>query len=153
MDYIAFDVRRAIAAPTITGTAPNQTLQLTLPDCFTSYDSQGNPTRNSLIAPKISSDGKVRYNYNTTNSTYPTITVTYSVNSNGQLQRTQKFNATNASNTLIIANSVQGLSTTFNINQTSVVTFSIQFAPTMTTHDSTAAATTLTASTSIRDIH
>ena len=149
MDFIARDVRRAISAPSITGTAPNQTLTLTLPDCYSSYDSNGNPAHNSLVAPTISSSSKVYYNNNNT------ITVSYSINSSGQLQRQQTINSTNSTTYLVIANSVHGLTSSFQnpVNLNSIVTFSITFSPFMTTHDSTSTATTLTATTSIRHIN
>jgi len=139
MDYIARDLRRAL---TVTVSQNNQTLTVTVPDCYSSYDSQGNPN-SALVAPTITS-GAVNYG----NPAKP-LTICYYV-SNGQLLRQQTIGATGASSTLVIANSVQDLTSTFQ-NLTSIVTFNVSFLPTMTTHDRNQAATTLTASTSIRN--
>jgi Tfp pilus assembly protein PilW len=144
MDYIARDLRRAY---TVTVSQSDQTLTVTVPDCYTAYDAQGNPT-GSLAAPTIS-NGVVNYS-----SPIKPLTICYYING-GQLLRQQTIGATGASNTLVIANSVQHLTSTF-ADLTSIVTFSITFAPHMTASDSAdaqaQAATTLTASTSVRNL-
>ena len=144
MDYIARDLRRAY---TVTVSQSNQTLTVTVPDCYSAYDSMGNPT-GSVVTPSIT-NGVINYN----DSTKP-LTICYYI-SGGQLLRQQTIGATGASNTLIIASSVQSLTSTFT-DSTSIVSFSITFAPKMTPYDSTNAqdqtGTTLTANTSVRNL-
>src|SRR5579862_8563306 len=56
LDYIARDLRRAW---TVTVSGSNQTLTVTVPDTYSAYDSQGNPT-GAVVTPTIAS-GKVNY--------------------------------------------------------------------------------------------
>ena len=144
MDYIARDLRRAY---TVTVSQSDQTLTVTVPDCYGAYDSQGNPT-GAMVSPTIA-DGTINYN----DPTKP-ITICYYI-SNGQLLRQQTIGTTGAVNTLVIANSVQDLTSTF-ADLTCVVTFNITFAPSMaasgSTNSQSQAGTTLSASTSVRNL-
>lgn len=143
LDYIARDLRRALTA-TVSGS--NQTLTVTVPDTYSSYDSQGNPT-GAIVTPTITS-GKVNYG----DPTKP-ITICYYLSGN-QLLRQQTIGATGAVSTLVIADSVELMQSSFQ-DLTSVVTYSVTFAPNMTTSDRSSSSarqsTTLTGCTSVRN--
>ena len=117
MDYIARDLRRALTVTIPTG---GQSLSLTLPDTYSSYDSQGNPT-GSLVTPTISG-GSATYGSSTT-----PISVAYTV-SNGKLLRAQTIQSTGAVNTLVVCSNVTDFALAF-VAQSTTVTFSITFDP------------------------
>lgn len=143
LDYIARDLRRAW---TVTVSGSNQTLTVTVPDTYAAYDAAGNPT-GAVVTPTITS-GKVNYG----DPTKP-VTICYYL-SGSQLLRQQTIGATGAVSTLVIADSVELLQSSFQ-DLTSIVTYSVTFAPDMTTTDRSSSSarlsTTLTGSTSIRN--
>jgi prepilin-type N-terminal cleavage/methylation domain-containing protein len=143
LDYVARDLRRAY---TVTVSQFNQTLTVTVPDYYTAYDSQGNPT-GTPVTPIIT-NGKVNYG----DTTKP-ITIVYYL-SGGQLFRQQTIGATGTTSTQVVADSVETLQSSF-ADLTSVVTYTVTFAPNLTGFDrsSTQArtATVLTGSTSVRN--
>jgi hypothetical protein len=143
LDYIARDLRRAL---TVTVSGSNQTLTVTVPDTYSSYDSQGNPS-GSIVTPTITS-GKVNYG----DPTKP-VTICYYLSGN-QMLRQQTIGATGAVNTLVIADSVELLQSSFQ-DLTSIITYSVTFAPDITTTDRTNSSarlsTTLTGRTSVRN--
>lgn len=143
LDYISRDLRRAL---TVTVSGSNQTLTVTVPDTYASYDSQGNPS-GSLVSPTITS-GKVYYG----DPTKP-VTICYFLSGN-QLMRQQTIGATGGVSTLVISDSVELLQSSFQ-DLTSVVEYSVTFAPKMTLADvgsSTARLSTiLTGRTSVRN--
>ncbi|EDY17477.1 hypothetical protein CfE428DRAFT_4994 [Chthoniobacter flavus Ellin428] len=143
LDYVARDLRRAY---TVTVSQYNQTLTLTVPDTYTAYDSQGNPT-GTLRSPTIT-NGQVNYG-----DPAKPITVSYYL-SGGQLLRQQWIGATGATNTIVIADSVETLQSSF-ADLTSIVTYTITFAPNLTGFDRNSsgarANTTLIGSTSVRN--
>ncbi len=143
LDYIARDLHRAL---TVTVSSSSQTLTVTVPDTYTSYDSQGNPT-GTLVTPTVS-NGKVNYG----DASKP-LTICYYL-SGAKLLRQQTIGATGAVSTMVVADSVELIQTSF-ADLTSVVTYSVTFAPRMTFSDdgNTQArlSTTLTGSTSVRN--
>ncbi len=117
MDFIARDLRRAITVTIPTGGA---SINLTLPDYYTAYDSDGNPNGNP-ITPTIV-NGAVVY----ADSAKP-LSVSYSV-SNGQLIRTQTIQATGAVSSLVICSKVTDFQLAF-VWQSTTVTYTITFDP------------------------
>ena len=117
MDSLARDIRGALSF-TIGG--GGSTLTLTLPDYFTSYDAQGNPTGN-LRNPVITG-GWPGYG----NTAQPLL-VTYSV-SGSNLLRQQTVQATGATSTLVVCSNVNSFQLSFVALSTSV-RYSISFLP------------------------
>jgi len=143
LDYISRDLHRAL---TVTVSSTSQTLTVTVPDTYTAYDAQGNPT-GTIVAPSISG-AKVNYG----DASKP-LTICYYLSGN-KLLRQQTIGATNAVSTMVIADSVELIQTSF-ADLTSVVTYSVTFAPKMTLADygnsQARTATTLTGCTSVRN--
>ena len=117
MDYIARDLRRAL---TVTIPSGGQSLSLTLPDYYSSYDSQGNPN-GAPVTPTISA-GAATYG----NAATP-ISISYVV-SNGQLIRTQTIQSTGAVNSIVVCSNVNGFALAF-VSQSTTVTYTISFDP------------------------
>jgi Tfp pilus assembly protein PilW len=144
LDYIARDLRRAW---TVTVSQYNQTLTIQIPDYYSSYDAQGNPS-GAPSTPSISTTGKLDYG----DPTKP-VTICYYLN-NGQLLRQQTIEATGSTCTTVVADSVCNLESSF-ADLTSVVNFTITFAPALSAYDSTnssaRAGTTLIGTTSVRN--
>ena len=115
MDYIIRDLRRAT---TVSIAGGGSSVTLTMPDCYSSYDSQGNPT-SAMVTPTIT-NGATPY------SAQP-LTVTYSV-SGTQLIRTQTVQSTGAVSTLVIGPNVNNFQMAF-VQQSTTVTFQITFVP------------------------
>lgn len=143
LDYVARDLRRSY---TVTVSQYSQTLTLTVPDSYSAYDSQGNPS-GTLVDPKIT-NGQVNYG----DPTKP-ITICYYL-SDGQLLRQQTIASTGAVSTIVIADSVETLQSSF-ADLTSIVTYTITFAPNLTGFDRSSnqarAGTTLVGTTSVRN--
>ena len=117
MDFLARDIRGALSF-TIGG--GGTTLTLTLPDYYTSYDAQGNPTgslRNPVITGGVPGYG---------NTAQPLL-VTYSV-SGSDLRRQQTVQATGATSTLIVCSNVNAFQLSFVALSTSL-RYSISFVP------------------------
>jgi len=117
MDYIIRDLRRASVVTITTG---GSSVTMTIPDCYSSYDSEGNPT-SAMVTPAISGS-TATYG----NSATP-LTVTYTVNGT-QLLRTQTIGATGAATTLVVCPNVNTFQMAF-VQQSTTVTFQISFAP------------------------
>jgi len=143
LDYVSRDLRRAY---TVTVSQYSQTLTLTIPDTYATYDSQGNPS-GALVDPKIT-NGQVNYG----DPTKP-ITICYYL-SDGQLLRQQTVTSTGTVSTIVIADSVETLQSSF-ADLTSIVTYTITFAPNLTGFDrnisQARAGTTLVGTTSVRN--
>lgn len=143
LDYVARDLRRAY---TVSVSQFSQTLTVTVPDYYTAYDAQGNPT-GTPVDPKIT-NGQVNYG----DATKP-ITICYYL-SGGQLLRQQTIGATGAVSTTVVADSVETLQSSF-ADLTSIVTYTITFAPNLTAFDrqtgQTRPGTTLIGCTSVRN--
>ena len=117
MDYVVRDLRRALAVTIPVG---GNSLNLTIPDYYTSYDAQGNPTGNP-VTPTIVNGTPVYGNANTP------LTVSYAV-SNSQLIRTQTIQSTGAVSRLVVCSRVNGFSLAF-VALSTTVTFKITFDP------------------------
>ena len=117
MDYIARDLRRALTVTIPTG---GLSLNLTLPDFYSSYDAQGNPSGNP-VTPTIVSGAAVYGNAATP------VSVSYAVSS-GQLIRTQTIQSTGAVSSLVICSNVNNFALAF-VSQSTTVTYSITFDP------------------------
>ncbi len=115
MDYIVRDLRRAT---TVTIPSAGNSLTVTMPDCYSTYDSQGNPT-SAPVTPTIV-NGAPKY------GTLP-LTVSYSINGN-RLLRTQTIGATGVVSTLVVCSKVNGFALAF-VPLSTTVTFSITFDP------------------------
>lgn len=143
LDYISRDLRRAL---TVTVSTTNQTLTVTVPDVYSSYDAQGNPS-GPLQPPSITS-GKVNYG-----DPAKPITICYYVSAN-QMLRQQTIGATGAVSTQVIADSVELLQSSFQ-DLNCVVNYSVTFAPKLTRSDIGSSqarlSTTLSGSTSVRN--
>jgi len=144
IDFVSRDVRRAY---TVTVSPDGAVLTLTIPDCHASYDADGNPT-GAIVTPVIA-DGVVNYK----DSTKP-LTVEYFISGQRFLRR-QTIGATGSISTLVLANYVADFQSTFG-DANSVVNFSISFTPDFKVahgrDTSDRGATTLTASTSVRNV-
>jgi Tfp pilus assembly protein PilW len=125
MDYIARDLRRALTVTIPTG---GQSLSLTLPDYYSSYDAQGNPN-GVPVTPTIVNGAPVYGNAATP------ISVSYTV-TNGQLIRTQTIQSTGAVNSLVVCSKVNDFALAF-VSQSTTVTYSITFDPRYQTVSST----------------
>jgi prepilin-type N-terminal cleavage/methylation domain-containing protein len=125
MDFLARDIRGALSFTIPTG---GSSLTVTLPDYYTSYDSQGNPTgspRNPVIASGAPGYG---------NTAQPLL-VTYSV-SGDKLLRQQTIQATGATSTLVVCSNVNSFQLNFTALSTSVK-YSITFMPKLQTASTT----------------
>jgi len=144
VDYVVRDLRRATTVTLPSGTTP---LTLTIPDYYTSYDSEGNPT-GSPVTPTITS-GTAAYNGGTT-----PLLVTYSVNASGQLIRKQTIQATGAVCNLVVCPNVTNFQVTFPpLQPSTTVTFSITFQPNyQLTSAMLTAGSTLSATVAVRAI-
>jgi Tfp pilus assembly protein PilW len=119
LDYIVRDTRGALTSAI---SVDQNTLTLTLPDYYSSYDAQGNPNgppRGPTISPTSSN---VVYG----DPTKP-ITVTYSV-TNGALIRQVKIGATNVTAQAVIATGIDNPDFSFSAVD-STLTASITFSP------------------------
>jgi type II secretory pathway component PulJ len=117
VDFIGRDLRRAISV-TIPG--GGQTLTVTIPDTYGTYDSEGNPT-SATVDPTIVNGAPVYGN-----AAQP-ITVTYYV-SGGSLIRQQIIPAKNQTVQWVVARNVNAFQLNF-VALTTVVQYSITFAP------------------------
>jgi Tfp pilus assembly protein PilW len=117
IDYICRDLRAALTVTIPTG---GQTLSMTLPDYYTSYDAQGNPT-GSRATPTITT-GVVNYG----NPTKP-LTVTYFL-SGQSIIRMVTVGATGATSQMVVSNDVSNFALNF-VDLTSQITFNISFQP------------------------
>jgi type II secretory pathway component PulJ len=117
MDYISRDLRSALS---VTIPAGGQTVALTLPDIYATYDAKGNPT-STLVNPVITSAAP---GYG--NAAQP-LSVTYYVSGNSLL-RQQTVPALAQTTTKVIASNVNDFTLKF-VPMSTVVNFSITFAP------------------------
>jgi hypothetical protein len=117
VDYIVRDLRRALTVTIPTG---GSSLSLTIPDYYTSYDAQGNPTGDPRTPTIV--NGSPVYG----NSSQP-LSVSYAV-SGGQLIRTQTIQATGAVSRLVICSRVNGFTLAF-VALSTTVNFTINFDP------------------------
>jgi len=141
IDYIARDLRRALTVTIPTG---GQSLSLTVPDYYSSYDSQGNPN-GAPVTPTIS-NGAASYG----NSATPLL-ISYTV-SNGQLIRMQTIQSTGAVTSLVVCSNVNDFALAF-VSQTTTVTYTITFDPKYQTVSSTLnAGTKLSGTVAVRAI-
>src|SRR5262249_23591901 len=117
MDFLARDIRGAVSFNIPAG---GNTLTLTLPDYYTSYDAQGNPTgapRDPVIANSVPAYG----------DTAKPLLVTYYV-SGATLTRQQTVQATNTTTQLLVCSNVNALELAFVAMSTSI-NYSITFQP------------------------
>jgi type II secretory pathway pseudopilin PulG len=141
MDYIMRDLRRASSVTIPTG---GNSVSLTIPDCYSSYDAAGNPA-SAMVTPTIV-NGAITYNGGST-----PLLVTYSV-SGTRLLRTQTVQATGAVSTLVICNNVNNFQLAFT-ELTTTVSLKITFAPRFRLGSaSPAAGTTLAGTASVRGV-
>lgn len=144
IDFVSRDLRRAY---TVTVSPDGAVLTMTIPDCHVSYDADGNPT-GGLVTPIIA-DGVVNYK----DPTKP-LTVTYSI-SGQKFIRQQTISATGAASTLVLASYAADFKSSFS-DANSVASFSITFAPDFKIargrEEASRGGTTLTASTSVRNV-
>ena len=117
VDFIVRDLRRALTA---TISASGNSLSLTMPDYYSSYDSQGNPN-GSLVTPTIVQGAPVYGD-----PTKPLL-ISYAV-SGSKLIRTQTVQSTGAVSTLVICSRVNNLALEF-IALRTTVKFNITFDP------------------------
>jgi len=117
MDFIARDLRRALTVTIPTGGA---SINLTLPDYYSAYDSDGNPNGNP-VTPAIVNGVPVYA------SSAKPVSVSYAV-SGGRLIRTQTIQATGAVSSLVICANVTDFQLTF-VWQSTTVTYTITFDP------------------------
>ena len=115
MDYIARDIRGALTVnlPTV-----GQTLSLTLPQYYSSYDTQGNPT-SSPMDPAF--DGPLPVY----GIVAQPLLVTYSVNGQ-RLIRQQTIQSTGATARLVVCENVNEFQLAF-VPQTTAVQYSVSF--------------------------
>ena len=118
-DYISRDLRSALSV-TIPDTG--DTLTVTLPDCYTTYDGGGIPT-STPVNPVIA-DGVPQYG----DATQP-VSVTYYI-SDGKLIRDQYVPATAQSAQLVVAVNVSVFSSSF-VPLNNAAKISLTFAPQM----------------------
>jgi len=146
MDYISRDIRRASSVPS-PGTSG--TLQLTIPDCYASYDAQGNPS-GAFVSGTVDSTGKVTYKAND-------LVVTYSV-VGSRLVRQQKGGSMTGTSALYIATNVSDfqLSGTVGVSgsrlPTSVYNCTISFAPKFSSSTASSARNVLRETITMRNI-
>lgn len=117
MDYIARDIRGAL---TVTVPVGGQTLILTMPQYYSSYDAQGNPTGNP-VDPSLTGDAPAY------GDAAQPILVTYSV-SGGRLIREQLIQSASTTSRLVICDNVNALEHAF-VPQSTTVQYSITFQP------------------------
>lgn len=117
MDYVVRDLR---CATTVTIASGGNSLSLTIPDSYSAYDSQGNPT-GSAVTPTIVNGTPVYGNASTP------LAISYSV-SNNQLIRTQTIQSTGAVSRLVVCSRVNAFSLAF-VALSTTVTFKITFDP------------------------
>ena len=117
IDYISRDLRSALS---VTIPAGGQSVALTLPDIYSSYDSKGNPL-SAPVTPMINA-GTPEYG----NTAQP-LSVTYYV-SGSSLLRQQTIPAIAQTTTKVIARNVNDFALDFTPLST-VVNFTITFAP------------------------
>jgi len=141
MDYIVRDLRRA---KTVTIPSGGSSLTMTIPDYYSAYDNQGNPTSNP-VTPTIVNGAPVY------GSAAKPLTVSYSMNNN-RLLRTQTIGATGAVSNLVVCSRVNGFTLAF-VPLSTTITFTITFDP---KYQSTAAglkaATSLSGTVAVRAI-
>lgn len=141
VDYIVRDLRRALS---VTIPAGGSSLNLTIPDYYTAYDSQGNPTGN-LVSPTIVNGAPVYGNAGTP------LSVSYSMSGN-QLIRTQTVQATGAVSNLVVCARVNNFALAF-VALSTTVTFNINFDPKYQTISTVMRnGTTLSATVAVRGI-
>jgi hypothetical protein len=117
IDYVSRDLRRAY---TVTVSPDGKTLNMTVPDYYTTYDADGNPT-GSPVTPTIT-DGVVNYN-----DPAKPLTVSYYLSGQSFIRK-QTIGATGAVSTLVLASYAADFESNFS-DATSIVNFSITFAP------------------------
>jgi prepilin-type N-terminal cleavage/methylation domain-containing protein len=115
VDFITRDLRGAL---TVTMPPGTRTITMELPDRYSSYDAQGNPT-SAPVDPAIV-DGRAEYG----NPALPVV-VTYYV-AEGRLIRQQVIQATNQISASIIGREVTDFTASF-INSGSAIRFSATF--------------------------
>jgi Tfp pilus assembly protein PilW len=116
-DYLTRDLRNALTVAIAGG---GTTLTITQPDCYSSYDSEGNPT-GPLVNPVVT-DGLPNYG----DPTAP-ITITYWL-SGGVLQRELIVPSASVTTRLSLAQGVSAFNVSFVPLRSSVV-FSLSFPP------------------------
>jgi Tfp pilus assembly protein PilW len=145
LDYLSRDIRRAL---TVTVSANSNTLTVTIPDAYASYDAQGNPI-GSVQDPTFTSTGVANYG----DPTKP-ITICYYVQNN-QLLRQQTIGQTGVQSTLVIADSVELLQSSFQ-DLNCIVNYAVTFNPKMARSDQgnslVRQLTTLQGSASVRNL-
>jgi len=117
MDFLARDIRGALSFSIPAGAS---TLTLTLPDYYTSYDAQGNPTgapRNPVITSAVPGYG---------DTTKPLL-VTYLVSGTNLIRR-QTVQSSNTTTELLVCSNVNAMELAFVAMSTSV-NYSITFQP------------------------
>ena len=141
MDYIARDIRGALTVNLPTG---GQTIALTLPQYYSSYDAQGNPTSDPVdpsLAGSVPAYGNVAQ----------PLQVTYSVNGQ-RLIREQTIQSSGATARLVVCENVNDFQLVF-VPQTTAVQYSLSFQPRQRSASAALrAATTLSATIASRPI-
>ena len=119
VDYVSRDIRSALSVAIPDG---GQTLTVTLPDCYTSYDGGGIPT--STPVDPVIADGVPQYG----DAAQP-VTVTYYI-SDGKLIRDQYVPVTGQSAQLVVASNISAFVSNF-VPLNNAARFSMTFAPQM----------------------
>jgi hypothetical protein len=117
VDYLSRDLRSALS---VTISNAGQTLALTLPDAYGTYDANGNPT-SAPVSPAIVSGAPVYGN-----AAQP-VSVTYYV-SGSSLLRLQVVPSINQTTTNVIARNVNSFQMNF-VPLSTVVNFTLTFTP------------------------
>lgn len=141
VDFIVRDLRRAL---TVTISPSGDSLSLTMPDFYVSYDKQGNP--NGAVATPTIVKGVPEYG----DARNPLL-ITYAVSSS-ELIRTQTIPATGAVSRAVVCSRVRNLSLKF-VELNTTVNFNITFDPNYRTISTALkTATNLSATVAVRAI-
>lgn len=139
MDYITRDVHRAsgASAPVVDG---RQTLNLVVPDCYSSYDESGNPS--GLLVTGSVSGGKY------VEATKMPVGIVYCRDKDDPtaIVRQQTINGVTSSQT--VAKGISGFTINYSASDPQIVNFTVSFAPKFSSNSN--AQTSFSASASIR---
>ncbi len=118
VDHLVRDLRRALV---VTISSDGSSISMNVPDYYSAYDTQGNPTSNP-VTPTIVNGSPVYGN-----AAKPLI-ISYAV-TGGRLVRTQTIQATGAVSRMVICSRVNNFALSF-VALSTTVTFKIVFDPT-----------------------
>jgi Tfp pilus assembly protein PilW len=137
MDFLARDIRGAL---TFSIPGGGNSLTVTLPDYYTTYDAQGNAPSGNVVRDPVITGGVPNYG----NTAQPLV-ITYYTSGNNLL-RQQVVQATGATSTLVICSNVNSFQLSFVALSTSI-RYTITFMPRLVTSSSSLQAGTTLAGT------